>query len=475
MPRFSAFTPMGALKLSSAPSHVEEFYRLLPSLWGSQIDFSEVGSYVEEKLYAVARMCSLMLGELEHAGNQANPLKAFDLLPLLELDFLISPGPTDTVPTRQKNVAAAYLLARGASASNVVALVRAAVGAAFLAYIPNPNGATAVVAGAANNGSGAIRITATNTYATGDKVLVNGVVGTTEANGTWPVTVISGAAFDLFGSTFTHAYVSGGNARRLPTVFPVDPTVGQGHFGDVRQPAKFLRLVDPVSGIVGTQQWCAYQALDVSGVPQLTWSAGSTFASLQLLVPTVPNATGFFYQCTTPGISGAIEPTWPTTPGTTVTDGAVVWTCISTIAPALVVGDQVVMDPGNTRQMETVTVTAVSGARPSGSMTTPGYLYFRAVFQSSHDIDSPMTTGSVPYWWSTQRLNYIVLTAAGATDAPTRAKVDALLAKVLRGVSTWALVEPSSTTFLGGTLGPLSAGLPMGTSPIGSFAFSNST
>jgi hypothetical protein len=68
------------------------------------------------------------------------------------------------------------------------------------------------VSNAVNNGSGLIRITcASNTFVTGDSVVISGVTGTTEANGRWTVTVINSTTLDLQGSTFTHAYVSGGN------------------------------------------------------------------------------------------------------------------------------------------------------------------------------------------------------------------------------------------------------------------------
>lgn len=69
-----------------------------------------------------------------------------------------------------------------------------------------------VITGAANNGAGLIRITvaSTSTLSTGQAKTISGVVGTTEANGTWTITVISGTTFDLQGSAFVHAYVSGG-------------------------------------------------------------------------------------------------------------------------------------------------------------------------------------------------------------------------------------------------------------------------
>lgn len=68
------------------------------------------------------------------------------------------------------------------------------------------------ITGAANNGSGLIRITvaSTSSLTTGDVRTISGVLGTTEANGTWTITVINGTTFDLQSSTFTNAYTSGG-------------------------------------------------------------------------------------------------------------------------------------------------------------------------------------------------------------------------------------------------------------------------
>jgi hypothetical protein len=71
------------------------------------------------------------------------------------------------------------------------------------------------VSGAANNGSGLIRLTtASHMFKTGDRVTVASVGGTTEANGAWFMTKASGSTLDLNGSTFTNAYTSGGTVKR---------------------------------------------------------------------------------------------------------------------------------------------------------------------------------------------------------------------------------------------------------------------
>lgn len=81
--------------------------------------------------------------------------------------------------------------------------------------------AAVTITGAANNGSGLIRITAAgHNFQTEQKVFIKGLTGspgTTEANNTvgnpaWPVTRITSSTFDLQGSTFTNTYGSGGTA-----------------------------------------------------------------------------------------------------------------------------------------------------------------------------------------------------------------------------------------------------------------------
>lgn len=72
-------------------------------------------------------------------------------------------------------------------------------------------GSTDVV-GAADNGSGLIRIEVGDTtgWTTGDIKTVASVEGTTEANGTWTITVVDGTHIDLQGSTFANTYTGSG-------------------------------------------------------------------------------------------------------------------------------------------------------------------------------------------------------------------------------------------------------------------------
>lgn len=66
--------------------------------------------------------------------------------------------------------------------------------------------------------------------------------------------------------------------------------------------------------------------LDYAYTPQIGTRAASTAYTLGNLVrPATVN--GYVYKCTTAGTTAATAPTFPTIPGSTVTDGTVVWTC----------------------------------------------------------------------------------------------------------------------------------------------------
>jgi hypothetical protein len=76
------------------------------------------------------------------------------------------------------------------------------------------------VTGAADNGSHAIRLTmaATTVWSTGQIAYVAGVLGTTEANGRWVVTVVDSTHLDLQSSAFVNTWSSGGTQKCNPCV-----------------------------------------------------------------------------------------------------------------------------------------------------------------------------------------------------------------------------------------------------------------
>ena len=88
-------------------------------------------------------------------------------------------------------------------------------------------------------------------------------------------------------------------------------------------------LIDetPIAGAAVNIFYSAAHALDQ--LVTAVWVANTAYVLGNLVIPTSGNETGYQYRCTTAGTSHATtEPTWPTTPGVTVIDGTVVWTCI---------------------------------------------------------------------------------------------------------------------------------------------------
>lgn len=73
---------------------------------------------------------------------------------------------------------------------------------------------TMTVLGAAAGNGGVVRLTVNNTAqtSTNDTVNVSSVLGTTEANGAWPMTLIDSTHIELQGSIFKNTYVSSGIA-----------------------------------------------------------------------------------------------------------------------------------------------------------------------------------------------------------------------------------------------------------------------
>jgi hypothetical protein len=92
--------------------------------------------------------------------------------------------------------------------------------------LPKPlkNGAdlTALSISGATNANPVVVTAAGHGLSTGQFVYIAGIVGTTAANGYWPVVVTSSSTFSLAGSVGNGSYVSGGTVADVPTWFDPD-------------------------------------------------------------------------------------------------------------------------------------------------------------------------------------------------------------------------------------------------------------
>ena len=82
----------------------------------------------------------------------------------------------------------------------------------------------------------------------------------------------------------------------------------------------FMMAANPSASTIPTRPIQA-NSIGIASIPvaDAVWSANTAVAVGFNTTPTVSN--GFKYICTTAGTTGATEPTWPTTHGTTVTSG----------------------------------------------------------------------------------------------------------------------------------------------------------
>ena len=101
------------------------------------------------------------------------------------------------------------------------------------------------------------------------------------------------------------------------------------------------------------------------------WAASTAYALATIVIPTANN--GLWYECTTAGTSAASEPTWPTTPGQTVTDGTtLVWTCRKSTIPQQF--EEIIVLGATGYLATSASVYTVDKASTGGPATTTNYL-----------------------------------------------------------------------------------------------------
>lgn len=128
---YSGFAPYGLLRYSGAPSPAADAYRAIKGAYGNvAFDFT-AGKYKEAKIFALAIQIGVARMMLVRARNQKTS-RAWDKLPSVEKDWVVIPGPNDTIPTRQANVKAQMLLMAGARQAAIETALRALLGDDFI-------------------------------------------------------------------------------------------------------------------------------------------------------------------------------------------------------------------------------------------------------------------------------------------------------------------------------------------------------
>lgn len=140
MPQLSMFTPCGMLELTSEPSEGERIYNSIVSALSKAFDMTpgtpQAPNRMEAWAYAMAMMLARASYALQRAGNQARPLTAYDLLPLLEQGYLVVPPPNESVSERAATLAAIDALSGGGRLSDLASGLRQLLGPSLLAIVP---------------------------------------------------------------------------------------------------------------------------------------------------------------------------------------------------------------------------------------------------------------------------------------------------------------------------------------------------
>ena len=169
----------------------------------------------------------------------------------------------------------------------------------------NPQSLT--ITGAAAGTGGVIQITytpiSTNpTLATGNIVNIQSVGGTTEADGSWVITVVSSTQFTLNGSVFINTYASGGTIQQdlgfctLPSDY-----LGWSRLTFTGNPQTDLEYVAP--GVFDQEYPTNFQPVITTSIPAV-FTVESGFIKI---LPVNPIPLEFLYWQKTPALSSSFN------------------------------------------------------------------------------------------------------------------------------------------------------------------------
>jgi hypothetical protein len=322
--QYSDHAPFGLLEYAEEPSLGEQMYHALEAgltdpATGEVAFELEPGTHEDAVLLSRSTALAIARKALERAGAQSDGRTAVEMLPTLEKDYRVSPGPLDAVRHRQAAIAARQLAPAGAGKYAVAAALRAVLGDDFLAYVPVKS-----------------------------------------ASHLFPA--------DPSSSTQVNAQLPGLTRKVVRTLMPV--------------------------GLIGSPIWVPYANMNPA-------------------------------------------------------DAEV----------SLAAGDVVMVQPDNTALSERVVV--------ADARVVSGERQFRATFTAAHDDGSVVTNQPWPWQFSMARHALVVLTATAAADPVKRSRVDDVMARMMRGVTTWGIVRAESQTATTVTVGPFTVASPVGCVPVG--------
>jgi hypothetical protein len=169
-----------------------------------------------------------------------------------------------------------------------------------------------------------------------------------------------------------------------------------------------------------------------SGVASL-WATAQVVVSGDRRVPreayATPLAKGYVFECTTGGTTdAATEPTWPTTPGNTVNDNGVIWTCRDPITWA--------------NALAFVHYWLVSARAASGDV-----LYVASVHS---EAPAAVSSGGFLFTVGEGTLSILSVDSAGSPEPPTTLLAGAIVAPTGSNGITWLGLGSQSVVYIYG-------------------------
>ncbi len=494
MPLLSCFTAFGQLEFSSAPSEAEKIYKSMRSGYrdprsGEATIDTTPGTHKEAVLYGWAMAIGGARVTVRRAANELRAETSYSQLEAQEARFKMSPAAGDSVSTRRLALAAKQKAARGPRFEAVWEALRAIAGSNLVAYRPM------TIAEASSYPLAPGAVDAPGIFRRHDGVaksirLLTAVARTGAESQTADLySFITQSSFvSLSATTATsgvgQSFTGNGGALSVcrfylkKTGAPTGTAVAKvyahsGDFGvDGLPSGPALATSEPfaVSDLTGSYVLTDFtfardnQILLVSAtkyVVTLEYSSGDGGNTVDVgtdnLEPShAGNQVVFDSAWTAPS---GIDTIFSVLTGYAMEVAYENWNR-SLVEISLVAGDLLCVDPGNWGLAESVVVAGSSGSRADRT--------FRAVFHRPHSANVYATTGPMPLWSNSKRHALVVVKEAAAVDPATVARIHDLFGRMMRGPTTWAIVQP--TTPGAATVGPFvigdATGSPLGAVPI---------
>lgn len=135
---------------------------------------------------------------------------------------------------------------------------------------------------------------------TGDYVWIYDVTGTTEANGIWAITVTAADKFTLDGSTYVHAWVSGGTVKQYEDVGATPRFIVYSSGTTAQNVANTaISIVKTINLASGNTKWYAYYMSSVNDPPGKFMVTGRSIDKVSFYITANSSATG---SCFSPNI-----------------------------------------------------------------------------------------------------------------------------------------------------------------------------